>query len=218
MNYFEIADRLDECVDAFVAKGTSIRRPGGCHECATLPKDGSPPDVLKVKDITSPVGVVSHTGWGYGVVAVELLQFLGDDAAQNLKLGRLVDPTGEIIEEYRTFVGVERVVLRGDQTSLHRICKSCGALAYTYLPRASPYVTAPQVASCRSIYAIEFMQLMVNETIRDRIGKRWSDLITFYEVPVLATPRDGLPVDFGLWPNEEQLIDYKPNLPKWVKR
>jgi len=160
---------------------------------------------------------LSFTSWGFGVVAVELLEFLGNDAASCLRLGKLGDASGSIIKEFRTFVGVERLILRGNRESEHRICKSCGALIYTYMPRESPYLTAPQVVSGRAVYEIESMQLLVNESIRERIGDRWSDALMFYEVPVLESPLDGLPVDMGLWPTEEQLTGYQPNLPKLKK-
>jgi len=216
MRFFELADKLDAKFSPLVARGTNIRTPGGCGECSTLPKDCGPPDVVRVKN-TSPAGVVLFTSWGFGVIAVELLEFLGNDAAQCLRLGRLANPNGDIIEEFRTFVGVERIILRGNRESEHRICKSCGALIYTYLPPESPYVTAPQIASGRPIYEIT-MQLLVNESIRERIGDRWSDVLTFYDVPVLTSPRDGLPIDIGLWPNKDQVMGYQPNLPKWMKR
>lgn len=62
------------------------------------------------------------------------------------------------------------------------------------------------------------MRLLVNEETRDRIGNRWANKLRFYEVPILTAPKDGLPSDLGRWPTAEILKDYKPNLPKWMKR
>lgn len=216
MIYFEVTDKLDSEFSPVVPRGTNIKTPGGCTECCTTPKDGRPPDVLKVKEVPSPVSVVSFTTWGFGVIATELLELLGDDAARCLRLGRLVGPNEATIERFRTFVGVERVILRGTKESLHRVCKSCGAMIYAYVPRNSPYVTTAQVASGRPIYEIESMMLLVDGGIRDRIGNGWPNLITFREVPVLNSPRDGLPARLELWPNAEDMKNYKPNPGKWL--
>lgn len=217
MKYFHVVDSLDEEFHPFVPRFTNIKTPGGCKECCTIPAGGRPRDALKVTEIPSPVGPVCFTTWGFGVVAAELLEFLGDEAAECLRLGRLADPNGQLIEGFRTFVGVERVILRGNMESEHRLCKSCGAMIYTYVPRNSPYVTAAQVASRRPIYEAESMTLLVDEATRDRIGYRWSDLLTFYDIPVLDSPRDGLPARLDLWPSPEDLAGYKPNPPKWMK-
>ena len=90
-------------------------------------------------------------------------------------------------------------------------------MIYTYLPRGEPYVTERQVANSRHIYE-NGMQLIVSDSVRERIGKQWSDVLKFYEVPVLAVPLDGLPADLPYWPTQEQLADYKPNLGKWRKK
>lgn len=216
MKYFEVADRTEGEFSPAVPRGTNLCRQGGCKGCSTLPNASGPPNVLKVKT-TTPEAVVSSTSWGFGVISVELLEFLGNEAASCLRLGNLADANGNIIKDFRTFVGVERIILRGNRESEHRICKVCGALIYTYVPRESPYVTPPQVASGRPVYEIESMQLLVNESIRERIGDRWSEALLFYEVSVLESPLDGLPVDIGLWPTSEQLVGYQPNLPKWKK-
>ena len=67
------------------------------------------------------------------------------------------------------------------------------------------------------IYEIESMQLLISEQIRDRIGDRWSNVLTFYDVPVLATPLDGLPMDVGLWPTAEHVRTYSPNPSKFMR-
>lgn len=213
MRYFEIENKTDERFSPAVAKGTNLRRPGGCSECSTIPKNAGPPEVLKVK-LPSPNGPLSHTSWGFGVISVELLDYLGKETSSCLKLGKLADSAGNVLDNVRTFVGIERIFLRGNRESQHRLCSRCGALIYTYLPRTSPYLTPSQVASGLPIYEIESMQLLVNETIRERIGDRWSDALSFYDVPVLESPLDELPIDLGLWPTAEQLVGYQPNLPK----
>lgn len=214
MRYFEVVDKRESKFSPFVPRGANIQRPGGCPECSTTPRDCGPPEVVKIEN-TSRASVVSFTSWGFGVIAVELLEILGDAAAQCLRLGNLADANGDIIGGFRTFVGVERMIMRGNRDSEHRICKSCGALIYTYLPRDSPYVTASQVTSGRPIYEIESMQLLVNESIRERIGVRWRDALEFFEVPVLKSVHDGLPLDIGLWPTQQQLEGYRENPPKW---
>ncbi|HWB09979.1 MAG TPA: hypothetical protein VG826_12175 [Pirellulales bacterium] len=203
MKYFEITDKLDSEFHPAVPRGTNIKTPGGCKECSTIPKDGRPPAVLKVTEIPSPVSPVSFTTWGFGVIAIEFMELLGDDATACLRLGKLALADGRIVEGFRTFVGVERIILRGSEESEHRICKSCGAMIYTYVPRDAPYVTTTQVTSRRAIYEAESMVLLVDDRIRDCIGNRWSDRIVFYEVPVRDSPRDGLPARLDLWPSQE---------------
>jgi hypothetical protein len=215
MRYFEIVDSLGTGFAPLVERFQSVRRPGGCKTCSTLPKSAGPPDILRVKAKSSDTGIVSFTSWGFGIIAVELLDFLGAEATRCLRVGRLADSTGELIPDFRTFVGVERIILRGDVQSEHRICQSCGALVYTYLPRTAPYVTAPTVAKGMPIFEIESMRLLVSEIVRDRIGSRFAAAIAFDEVEVATSPRDGLPVELDLWPIAGQLSHYKPNPPKW---
>lgn len=212
MKVFEVVSKSECGFEAVVGRLENIQRPGACCVCSTLPKDCGPPAMLPVH-VGSTADVLSFTSWGFGVIAVDFLELLEKCDAGCLKLGKLTDPDGNVIERFRTFVGSERIVLRGSSESQHRICPSCGALLYTYLPRGSPYVTAFQVASGRAAYEIESMQLLVGENIRERIGDRWCDLISFYEVPIVTSPIDGLPCNIGLWPIADQLANYQLHFP-----
>jgi hypothetical protein len=209
MRYFAIFDRIESGFDPLVARFASIRRPGGCLDCGTFPMGCNPPDV-KIANIARKA-IVSSTTWGFGVIAQELLAFLGSETVTCLRLGNLVNSKGHVVSEFRTFVGIERVLLRGNQDSVHRFCKTCRALLYEYTPRDSPYVTSPQVASLRPLYEIEPMQLLVSEAVRDRIGDRWGEAIGFHDVPVLSSPLDGLPNCLSIWPTSSQLTGYPPS-------
>ena len=131
MKYFELIDKLDSKFRPSVPKGTNIRRPGGCSECSTLPKNCGPPNLLKVKT-SKASSLISFTSWGFGVISVTLLELLGNEASQCLQLGRLANSDGNLIEEYRTFVANERIILRGTEDLFH-----LGALFWGGLGRVS---------------------------------------------------------------------------------
>jgi hypothetical protein len=136
---------------------------------------------------------------------------LEPDAGRLLQLGRLVDPHGKELSNYRTFTGRHTVLRRGGPESQHWICGTCGSLLYTYVPRDAPYVTAPSVASGHAIYETS-AELLVSDEVRDRIGDRWPHALRVWEVPV-APPQDGLPEDLTPWPTPEQRIGYKRTAP-----
>jgi hypothetical protein len=216
MKYFEVHSKINEGFDPAVGRFENIRRPGGCTECSTIPIGSGPPFLLKVRRPDVEL-LISHTSWGFGVISNKLFDIFGEDGLSNLRFGNLVDEKGSKIEGFQTFVGVERLILRGNTKSQHWICNLCNALIYTYAPRRSPYITPDQVLSGRSIYEIESMGMLVSEAIKDRIGSRWENMIKFYPVPVRETPRDGLPANLSLWNPPEKLVAYTPNLPQWMK-
>jgi hypothetical protein len=214
MLYYEVHDRTDDSFGACAGRHERIVTPGGCRECGTLPRGGGPPEVLAVRACRT-TAVKLFTSWGFGVIRRDLVELLGPEAVDCLRLGRLVTCEGRSVDGYQTFIGKERVVLRGNSDSQHRVCARCGALLYTYLPRNAPYVTPSSVESRRPIYEITAMQLLVSEVVRERIGDHWIDQLQFFEVPVRSEPLDGLPTDLGLWPTAEQLVGYRPNLPRF---
>jgi hypothetical protein len=216
MRYFEMANIADDCFGAQVAKHQRIRVPGGCERCETLPAQAGPPDIVLVPNRVPPQGVLLHTSWGFGVIRRDLLDCLSGESGY-LRLGKLAGPQG-VFEDYRTFVGARRVFFRGNKASEHFICPVCRHLIYFYLPRASPYIMESAVSEGLPIYEVESMQLLVNETIRDRIGDRWRSLIKFHPVPIRTTPIDGLPATLDMWPTAEQLEDYTPNPPRLMNQ
>jgi hypothetical protein len=145
------------------------------------------------------------------VIRRDLLDALEPGAGRLLQLGKLLDQRGKEVVDYRTFTGRRIVLLRGGAKSQHWICSACGRLHYTYVPRDAPYVTKPAVASREAIYQTG-MELLVDESVRGRIGDRWSHRLRVSEVPVMQ-PQDGLPEDMNPWPTPEQRVGYKRTAP-----
>lgn len=209
MRYHQLEGTADYDFDPVVPRGQRIKRPGGCEECESLPPEVGPPPEVVVRWTKSDAVLAS--AWGFGVIRFDLLAALEPQASELLLLGRLADPKGNDIPNYRTFAGRHQILLRGGPESQHYICDTCGRIAYTYVPRESPYVTASSVASRAAIYEAG-MELLVNETIRDRIGNRWSHVLRISEVPVMQ-PLDRLPEDLTPWPTAEQRVGYRRTAP-----
>jgi hypothetical protein len=209
MQYFHLEGTADYGFDALVPRGERVRRPAGCVECESLPRGASPPDRLQVR--WSTTDAVLASSWGFGVIRRDLLDALGPSAGRLLQLGKLVDQQGKELADYRTFTGRHIVLLRGGAKSQHWICGTCGRLNYTCVPRDTPYITKPAVASREAIYATG-MELLVSDSVRDRIGDRWSPALRISEVPVMQ-PRDRLPEDLDPWPTPEQRVGYKRTAP-----
>lgn len=211
-----VSGKVEHGFDPAIGKGENIRRPGGCSNCQTYPRDKSPPDCLRVTvEYDDPV---TFTGWGFGVVSDEFLHEIGQDAANCLMLGTLADSSGKQVDKYRTFLGRERLVLRGNQSSEHSICGTCGAIVYTYLPRESPYLTAAQVASSRQIYEGESMQLIVCDSVLSRLSSHLVAALDVFPLPILPHSVDGLADDIALWPTPEQSQHYSPNPSRFGSR
>lgn len=238
MKYFTISDCTSSCFEADVARFEPVSRPGACRKCAALPRGSGPPDTVRVKSpnpgdavgsfeswvlgvtpqIPSSVAAVSCTSWGFGVIHVEVIATLGDAARQCLRLGSMVDKKGRPINEYRTFVATECIIRRGNKESQHWICPSCGALVYNYWPAsAAPYTTVAALHEQLPIYEFGTMELLLREDILEQIPSSWQQLLSIKEIKVRTKSIDGLPADIKLWPTKEQLHDYKPNLPPWMK-
>lgn len=218
MKYYALSDKTDSCFDANVAKFERIRRPGACQECSTLPAGCGPPETVVVKGRPLGVPAVSFTSWLFGVIHIRVLEALGDVGLKCLRLGNMKDMSGALISEYRTFSGVECVIPRGGSDSQHWVCSLCGALVYSCSPKKAPYVTSSALAAQLPVYEFGMMELLIRADMFDRVGKNWRDLIKAREVQVKESPCDGLPAAIGLWPTKEQLIEYQPNLPPWMKR
>jgi hypothetical protein len=147
-----------------------------------------------------------------------VLKAFGEAGERCLRLGTMVDAGGQPISEYRTFTGVEDVILRGNEKSQHRVCARCGAFVYNYWPSEEPYVMAAELAAQLPIYAFGAMELFLSEPVLDQVPPRWRKLMKVKEIEVRTVPKDGLRADLRKWPTAEQLVGYQPNLPPWMKR
>lgn len=158
-----------------------------CDGC-TLPRVGTGAvDVhLEVAPEKLPLNIIS--GLGVGIARWELLEAMGREVvASNLFLGDVFDASGLRLPDYRTFRGKTVAIIRGNETSSHRVCHSCGR--HIYFPLGKQYLVEP-LTSGVDIFESQFNQFIISETIHERIqAMKWRKL-TIDKLTVRHQPAD----------------------------
>ncbi|MBI4557402.1 MAG: hypothetical protein HY706_07460 [Candidatus Hydrogenedentes bacterium] len=160
-----------------------------CAGCV-LPK----PDVMKVDAMIGympeniPLNFVSGTG--VGVARKDFLFSLGEDkVGRDLCFGRVFGPEGQLLDDWITFIGKHRIIVRGTKHVSARICEECGRQIYFAMGRRYLYPRPPEGIS---IFDEGSSGLVVREALVGRVKlNQWRGLACL-KLPVLSAPRDGL--------------------------
>lgn len=163
-----------------------------CTGCAS-PK----PDVRKVdlviEDMESApenLPLNFHFGSGVGVARKDFLFSLGkEEVERELCLGQVFGPEGQLLDDWVTFMGKHRIIVRGTKHAGARICEECGRQIYFALGRRYLYPRPPEGIS---IFDQGSSGLVVTEVLVGRVKlNQWRGL-SCLKLPVLTAPRDGL--------------------------
>ena len=159
----------------------------GCH----YPKVGvGAVDVYVQEEDPADIPLTFVSGSGVQIVHRELLGMLEKEAVRrDLLLGRVLGPTGDVLNDWVTVRGRRRVVVRGSQHVAHRECRECGRHVYY---ADGPKYLFPAPASDAAIFESNLLGLVVtDEVIALARMKPWAKLAV-EELAVAAQPRDGL--------------------------
>lgn len=161
-----------------------------CNGCA-FPKPNT-----EVVDVTiqeeepdnTPLNMIS--GCGVGIAWKEFLFAFGEELVrQHLYLGQVFGPSGSPMENWTTFVGRHKIIVRGSKNVTVRRCSECGRNIYFGMGQSYLY---PQPLLDVSIFDVGNGVLVVSEELVSRINlNRWRKL-DCTRLSVLNVPLDGL--------------------------
>jgi hypothetical protein len=140
-------------------------------------------------------------GWGLPLIRKDFLFSFGEDAIRkDLFLGKLYGPDGNLIEDWVTFRGRGKLIVRGSKRAGFRQCDKCGRNAYYAEGSRYLYPAPPKdVLLFEShLYGLVICQKLF-ETIDIAAWKKRYRRLRVDKLPVLATPKDGFTELTSFW-------------------
>jgi hypothetical protein len=162
-----------------------------CPGCAA-PKPGTAAvDVHIQEKAPSEKPLSFANGCGVPLANREFLLSLGTDVVQrDLYLGKVFGPRGNVLDDWVTFRGRRRVIVRGSKNVSHRQCNVCAR--HVYFAMGSRYLFPPP-GSDASIHESDLFGLVVTPELAARVTvNRWPKL-GVEELKVVEKPKDALP-------------------------
>lgn len=174
------------------------RRPWQCSACGWPKRNIGALDAT-IQGLRAPSDPPLNFVYGFGIHLIrrDLLLSLGEDTvSRDLWIGQVFRSDGEEIASWATFRGRVRLVVRGSKDAGYRICPRCKRILYSAM--GSQYLCpAPPVGT--DLFESDLSGLIVSEVILRRVQKKitnWPKL-RVQKLPVLAQPKDGLPIRLG---------------------
>jgi hypothetical protein len=129
-------------------------------------------------------------GCGLGIVRKDFLLALGEDTVrEHLHLGSVGGPDGRLLEDWVTFVGRHRIIVRGSKNAGVRLCSECGRTVYFAIGQLYLYPKPPYGVS---IFDAGNGGLVVTGELVGRVKLNSWRKLDCTRLPVLEAPRDGL--------------------------
>jgi hypothetical protein len=175
----------------FMSKEAEAKATGVCPDCGA-PKPGTAAVDATLQSRPSdecPINFVF--GFGLGVARRDFLQSLGGEVVDNcLYIGRVFRQGTGPIADWVTFHGKHRIIVRGSKHAGVRRCSECAEPVYFSLGKQ--YLCPRPGENIEMFYRVPG-GLVITEALVQRIqANRWRELI-IRKLPVLDTPRDGIP-------------------------
>lgn len=188
-SYFGLQSAASDCWDLVKEAYEDARKSWLCTGCCN-PK----PEVRRVDAIiyevsdSTPINFINGTT--VGVARKDFLSCLGDkEVAEHLSLGRVFLEDGELLNDWVTFIGNHKIIVRGTKEAATRNCSICGSQPYFALP---PYYLYPAPPPDIAIFDKGTGGLVVTELLKNRIAIRGWPKLKITQLSVLDAPRDGL--------------------------
>ncbi|WP_147450683.1 hypothetical protein [Rhodophyticola porphyridii] len=130
----------------------------------------------------------------------DFLERMGQDVIREyLYLGELRNCDGDLLEDWVTFRGKNRILLRGRKrvhkgktVTGYRCCDTCGAIMYH---GEAPHYLCPAPPAGVRILEGGAGTLVVTRDLFEKLSPKKSRDLDFYQLPVLEEPLDDLPVE-----------------------
>lgn len=172
-------DALAPAQDSWLCSGCGAPKPGVAAIDVQL--DSDPVS-------GSPLNFVNGTS--VPLARKSLLFRLGLDVLRReLHLGKVIGLQGKTLDDWATFRGRQRVIVRGSKNVSHRICDVCGRHVYFAMGKRYLYPAPPSDAT---VMESDLFGLVLSaELFRKLAVDEWQG-IAVDELPVLTKPLDSL--------------------------
>ncbi len=129
-------------------------------------------------------------GCGLPIVNTKFLFSLGKDAIeQNFYLGKVFMANGLLLDDWVTFRGKRKILIRGSKNVSSRQCEQCGR--NVYYAAGTRYIY-PEPDSDSILFESDLSGLVLPENLFDKIDLSLWEKLIIDKLPVLASPKDGL--------------------------
>ena len=188
--YYHIYSSGLEAVSMEQEAYTIARQTWLCTGCL-YPKPGHGPIDATLEDFSPGDWSMSFVnGCGLPIARKDMLACFGDARVrQDLQLGRVVGPDGTPFEEWVTFRGRHKIIVRGTKNVAFRQCEECGRNIYFAMGSRYLYPDPPLGSV---LLESDLLGLVMPEYVFDEVDiRRWKGLAV-NRLPVLSKPKDGL--------------------------
>ena len=161
-----------------------------CTGCAFPKPDTKVVDatIQEEKPDNTPLNMIS--GCGVGIARKDFLFSFGEDLVrQHLYLGQVFAPDNRLLENWVTFVGRHRIIVRGSKNAGVRRCVKCGRNVYFAMGQLYLYPEPPRDIA---IFDAGNGRLVVSEALIERVKLNAWRKLDCIALQVLDFPRDGL--------------------------
>ena len=160
-----------------------------CAECGS-PMPGTTSVDVRIQERTPPEKPLTFVHC-VPIIHRALLNSIGLELVRTyLYIGKVFGPTGMELEDWVTFRGHQRVIVRGSKSASYRQCCNCGQILYFAMGKRYLY---PRPADDAAIYESDLSGLVVRPELLRRVhAERWPQL-GVEKLPVVGVPWDNLP-------------------------
>jgi len=154
---------------------------------------GHPKPAFQAIDIRvqeNPIeGPALNSEWGVPIARKDFLAMLGENNIQKyLYIGKVFGPNNEIVNDWVTFRGKEKLIVRGSKNAQHRSCDQCGRNVYFAMGKSYLYPSPPKGIA---LFESDLCGLIMPETLFPAIDPARLKGLLVEKLPVLSSPRDG---------------------------
>lgn len=162
-----------------------------CGGCANAKPDALITKVrIHAEDCLEDSPLTFIHGTGVPIVSRSFLAALGGEVVKrDLILGELLDPDGNPLDDWVTFSGRVKLVVRGSKNVSYRTCENCGR--HVYFAMGKRYLF-PKPPNNVTIFESDLFGLILPLPLYQQLHvRKWRGLIVD-ELPVLSEPLDTL--------------------------
>lgn len=129
-------------------------------------------------------------GTGVAVARKSFMAALGTDAIENdLFVGRVENERGDQLEDWFTYRGRRRLIIRGSKHVSYRICEVCGKNVYFAMGKRYLY---PDPLVNAKLFESHLFGLVIREDVFTQLNVAMWVGVTTERLPVVLRPTDSL--------------------------